>query len=135
MNNLSSGKFAYRAELNISFEKAKEKVTSALKEEGFGVLTEIDMQTTLKKKLDIEFRQYVILGACNPPLAYQSLNIQLNVGLLLPCNVIVYEEGGGSVIEILNPIIMMDVADNPDLVPVAQDAQERLLRVINKLQE
>ncbi|MAT41372.1 MAG: ABC transporter ATP-binding protein [Anaerolineaceae bacterium] len=130
----TSENFAYYTELNMDYEQAVEKVTAALKKEGFGVLTNIDMQATLKQKLDVDFRKYAILGACNPPLAYQSLKTQLNIGLLLPCNVIVYEEDNGSVVvEILDPIRMMDVVENPDLEPVAQDAQSRLQRVINQL--
>jgi uncharacterized protein (DUF302 family) len=127
--------YAYHAKLALSYEQAVDKVIAALKEQGFGVLTEIDVKATLKKKLDVDFRKYVILGACNPPLAHKALNTQLNIGLLLPCNVIVYEEDGGSVIQILDPIKMMEVAENPDLNPVAQDAQTRLQRVIEALQQ
>jgi len=129
----TSEKFAYRKELNMDYEQALEKVTTALKEEGFGVLTNIDMQATLKQKLDVDFRKYAILGACNPPLAYQSLKTQLNIGLLLPCNVIVYEEDSGSVFEILDPLKIMEIAGNPDLESIAQDAQSRLQRVIESL--
>lgn len=125
--------YAYHARLALSFEQAVEKVTAALKDQGFGVLTEIDVKATLKKKLDVNFRKYVILGACNPPLAHKALSTQLNMGLLLPCNVIVYEEDDGSVVEILDPIKMMDVAGNQDLNPVAQEAQIRLQRVIEAL--
>jgi len=127
--------YAYQAKLALSYEQAVENVTAALKEQGFGVLTEIDVKTTLKKKLDVDFRKYVILGACNPPLAHKALRTQLNIGLLLPCNVIVYEEDGGSVVEILDPVKMMDVAGNPDLNPVAQDAQSRLQRVMEALEK
>lgn len=126
--------YAYHARLTLSFEQAVEKVTAALKDQGFGVLTEIDVKATLKKKLDVNFRKYVILGACNPPLAHKALSTQLNMGLLLPCNVIVYEEDEGSVVEILDPIKMMDVAGNQDLNPVAQEAQIRLQRVIEALE-
>ena len=104
-----------------------------MKEEGFGILTEIDVQETLKKKLDVNFRKYVILGACNPPLAYQALQTELEIGLLLPCNVIVYEEDGGSVVSIVDPIAMLGVVENPALDPVAQEAQTRLQRVIETL--
>lgn len=121
--------YAYQVELALPYEQAVEMVTAALKAEGFGVLTEIDVKATLKQKLDVDFRKYVILGACNPPLAHKALSIERNIGLLLPCNVIVYEVDGGSVVGILDPISMMDVTDNPDLDPVANEAQERLKRV------
>lgn len=121
--------YAYQVELALPYEQAVEMVTAALKAEGFGVLTEIDVKATLKQKLDVDFRKYVILGACNPPLAHKALSIERNIGLLLPCNVIVYEVDGGSVAGILDPISMMDVTDNPDLDPVANEAQERLKRV------
>lgn len=127
--NRQTTDYTYRAKLNLPYEQAIEKVTAALKEEGFGVLTEIDVKATLKKKLDADFRRYVILGACNPPLAHRALITQVDVGLLLPCNVIVYEENGGSVASILDPISMLDVMDNPGLSPVAEEARSRLRRV------
>lgn len=126
--------YAYEVRLEMPYEQAVERVTAALKEEGFGVLTEIDVKATLKQKIDVDFRKYIILGACNPPLAYKALSTERNIGLLLPCNVIVYEEDGGSVVGILDPISMMDVTGNPDLDPVAQEAQERLQRVAASLQ-
>lgn len=122
--------YAYRAKLNMPYEQAVQKVTEALKEQGFGVLTEIDVQATLKKKLDADFRKYVILGACNPLLAHRALSTELEIGLLLPCNVIVYESDGGSVVSILDPIAMMGVADNSSLDPIAHEARERLQRVV-----
>lgn len=125
--------YAYRTKLNLPYEQAVEKITAALKEEGFGVLTEIDVRATLKKKLDADFRNYVILGACNPALAHQALNTELEIGLLLPCNVIVYEENGGSVVSIVDPISMLGVVENPELSPVADEARTRLQRVIEAL--
>jgi uncharacterized protein (DUF302 family) len=122
--------YGLRARLDMPYEQAVEKVTAALKEEGFGVLTEIDVKATLKKKLDADFRRYVILGACNPPLAYQALSTELEIGLLLPCNVIVYEEDGGSVLSIVDPISMLGVVESAELEPVADDARARLERVI-----
>ena len=126
--------YAYKIKTDYPYEQAVERVIEELKKEGFGVLTEIDVQTTLKKKLDVDFRKYVILGACNPPLAHRALTTERNIGLLLPCNVIVYEEGDGSVIGILDPISMMSVTENPDLDPVAQEAKKRLQRVARSLQ-
>lgn len=121
--------YAFETKLPIPYEAALEKVTAALKVEGFGVLTSIDVKNTLKQKLDVEFRKYAILGACNPSLAHRALSQEPAVGLLLPCNVIVYEEEGGTVVSIVDPIAMMDVANSPALTPVAQEAAARLRRV------
>ena len=90
-------------------------------------------RTTLEQKLEADFRRYIILGACNPPLAHKALSAQLNIGLLLPCNVIVYEEDEGSVVEILDPIKMLDIAGNPEVEPVAEEARARLERVAGSL--
>jgi uncharacterized protein (DUF302 family) len=125
---------ALRVRLDAPYEEAMERVTAALKEEGFGVLTEIDVKATLKKKLDAEFRKYAILGACNPPLAHRALSTELEIGLLLPCNVIVYEEDGGSVVSIVDPISMLGVVDSPALKPVADEARARLERVAKALE-
>jgi uncharacterized protein (DUF302 family) len=126
--------FQLRVELNVPYEEAKERVTAALKEEGFGVLTEIDVKATLKEKLEADFRKYVILGACNPNLAHQALNKELELGLLLPCNVIVYETDGGSVVSFLDPTEMMTLTENPDLEPIARDARARLERAAKMLE-
>jgi uncharacterized protein (DUF302 family) len=126
--------YGYRISTSLEFDQAVDQVTEALQSEGFGVLTEIDVQATLKKKLDVDFRRYVILGACNPPLAYQALNAEIDVGLLLPCNVVVYEHESGSVVGMLNAISRLGVAENPELDSIANDANERLQRVIEQLQ-
>ena len=118
-----------RTLLGVSFEQALERVTAALKQEGFGVLTEIDVKATLKKKLDVDFYDYVILGACNPPLAHQALAAEPDIGLLLPCNVVVYGDEDGSVVLIFDPLSMLDVVQNPALEPVAEEAGARLKRV------
>lgn len=127
--------YAFRTRVDLPFEAAVEEVTGALKEEGFGVLTEIDVQATLKEKLGADFRKYVILGACNPPLAYQALNSELEIGLLLPCNVVVYEEDDqkGSIVSIVDPISMLGVVTNPSLDSVANEARSRLQRVLAAL--
>jgi uncharacterized protein (DUF302 family) len=122
--------YSFKTKLELPYDQAVEKVTAALKGEGFGVLTEIDVKTTLKNKLDVDFRQYVILGACNPPLAHQALKAELDLGLLLPCNVIVYEEDGGSVVSIVDPQSMLGVVQNPELDLVAGEARSRLQRVV-----
>jgi uncharacterized protein (DUF302 family) len=121
------------AKLSLPYEEAIPKVAAALKQEGFGVLTEIDVKATLKAKIGADFRKYVILGACNPNLAHKALSTDLDIGLLLPCNVIVYEEGAGSVVSIVDPILMLDVADRPELKDVAAEARSRLQRVAQSL--
>jgi uncharacterized protein (DUF302 family) len=123
--------YAFRTRLSLPYEQAVERVTAALKEQGFGVLTEIDVKATLKKKLNADFRRYVILGVCNPPLAFQALQTGLEIGLFLPCNVVVYEDDSGSVVSILDPISMMRVVGDSELDPVANEAQSRLQWVIN----
>lgn len=120
--------------LDTDYETALEQVTEALKTEGFGVLTEIDVKATLKKKLDVDFRRYKILGACNPSLAYKALSAAPDVGLLLPCNVTVSEEENGQIlVNIIDPEMMMSVITNPALTEVACDAKERLNRVAQAL--
>ena len=116
-----------------TFEQAVEKVTAALKSEGFGVLTEIDVQDTLKKKLGVDFRRYVILGACNPNLAHRALGAEQQIGLLLPCNVVVQEAPEGVVVSIADPRAMFTLVDNAALTPVADEADQRLRRVIASL--
>lgn len=126
--------YGLTATLNIPYEEAIEKATAALKDEGFGVLTEIDVKATLKKKINADFRRYVILGACNPNLAHQALQNELEIGLLLPCNVIVYEtDEGESTVSIVDPMSMMGVTQNENLNNVANEANARLTRVIDKL--
>ncbi|MCB8959939.1 MAG: DUF302 domain-containing protein [Ardenticatenales bacterium] len=118
-----------RTETKLGYEEAIAAVTEALKAEGFGVLTEIDVKATFKKKLDIDFQRYVILGACNPVLANKALTIDREVGLLLPCNVIVYEEPEGAVVSIIDPNAMMGVVPGGKLDEVADEARARLERV------
>ena len=129
-----SEQYGLKSTLNLPYEETIEKVTAALKEEGFGVLTQIDVKATLKKKLNADFQRYIILGACNPNLAYQALQSELEIGLLLPCNVIVYETGEGqSTVSIVNPLSMLGVVDSPSLKVVANEAQTRLQRVVEVL--
>ena len=136
MTEMTATKPAYglRARLNVPYDQAVARVTEALKTEGFGVLTEIDVKATLKKKLDVDFRRYVILGACNPHLAHRALQAELDLGLLLPCNVIVYEDEGGAAVSIIDPLSMVQVTGNPQLDPVADEAEARLKRVIAALE-
>ena len=118
----------------LSYEEAREAIIAALKEQGFGVLTEIDVRATMKAKLGIDWRKYAILGACNPPLAHQALTNEIEIGLLLPCNVIIYEaEGGGSVVSAMNALAAMEFTGNPALKPVAEEATARLKRALARL--
>jgi uncharacterized protein (DUF302 family) len=127
--------YGFGTTLNVPYEEAVEKVTAALKTQGFGVLTQIDVQATLKQKLNVDHRRYVILGACNPPLAHRALQAEPGVGLLLPCNVIVYEgeQAGESVVSIVDPLMMMQVSENPELASVAAQAEEKLRKVVAEL--
>ncbi len=126
--------YAFTAVLNVPYEDAVSKVTEALKEEGFGVLTEINVKETLKKKLGVDFRKYVILGACNPPYAHRTLRVDLNVGLLLPCNVIVYEtDDEKTYVSAINPVSALEVIKNEDLRKIAEEVSEKLKKVVNKL--
>jgi uncharacterized protein (DUF302 family) len=118
----------------LGHAEAREAVIASLKQEGFGVLTEIDVRATMKAKLNADFRPYAILGACNPPLAHQALTNEIEIGLLLPCNVIVYEaDGGGSVVSAMNAIAAMEFTGNPALKPVAEQATEKLRRALERL--
>jgi uncharacterized protein (DUF302 family) len=116
--------------VGLTYEQAVEKVTAELKKEGFGVLTTIDVKETLKAKLNVEFPRYIILGACNPPFAHKALQAEEQVGLLLPCNVIVYDKAGTTVVAAFDPMVMTAVMDNPGMQPIAKEVKERLDRVI-----
>ena len=126
--------YGYEATLpGASLDEARARVTEALSAEGFGVLTEIDVQATLKKKIDVDFRPYLILGACNPKLAHQALQAEPRIGLLLPCNVVVEERDGGVTVSIVNPRAMFGVVKSPNLEPVVTEADQRLRRVLEAL--
>ncbi|HLA99280.1 MAG TPA: DUF302 domain-containing protein [Anaerolineales bacterium] len=123
---------AFQVALSDPYEVAIEKVVAALKEEGFGILTRIDIKATLKEKLNVDFRSYVILGACNPPLAHRALQSEPLVGVLLPCNVTVEASDGGALVSIANPEAMLTIpplTENPEVLAVAAEARARLERV------
>lgn len=123
--------YGIRKTVPLPYEQAVERVTETLKAEGFGVLTEIDVTQTLQKKLGVDLgRRYVILGACNPGLAHRALTVEPELGLLLPCNVIVYEEGGQTVVAAVDPHAMLGIVGNPGLEPIAAEARARLERAI-----
>ncbi len=125
----------FQSKLNLPYEQALEKVSEALKAEGFGILTSIDVKETMKKKLDVNFRKYTILGACNPSLAHKALSARPDVGLLLPCNVIVYEDGDGTIVNIIDPLSMTNFIQDPVLDSVADEAVKRLKRVAVAIQK
>ena len=123
--------YALQRTVDLSYEDADARVREELQKEGFGVLTEIDVKATLKKKLDVEFPKYEILGACNPPLAHKALGHEPDIGLLLPCNVVVRElEDGRTMVEAMDPVKQLSVADNPDLPELAEEVRQRMERVI-----
>jgi uncharacterized protein (DUF302 family) len=126
--------YGFSRTVSLSYESAIEKVTEELKKEGFGILTTIDVKETLKKKLNVDFNKYVILGACNPPLAYQALQAEEQVGLLLPCNVIVYEKVGKTMVAAFDPMSMAKVMDNEAMEPIADQVRAKLLRALNEIE-
>ena len=130
------GPYSFRKVVALPYEEAVEKTKEALKQQGFGVLSEIDMKAKLKEKLGVDIKRYVILGACNPPLAYKALQADPEIGLLLPCNVIVYETGSAeSVVAAVDPNSMMAInGDDPVVAEVARDARQRLERAVAAIQ-
>lgn len=133
---LPDSAYGLHLRMDVPYEDAVARVTAALAEQGFGILTEIDVQATLKKKLDADFRRYVILGACNPPLAHRALQAEISLGLLLPCNVIVYEGDtpGESIVSLIDPLMMVQATGNPTMESIAQEARQRLDAVAAALQ-
>ena len=126
--------YSFYKTVDIPFEEAIERVTEELKKEGFGVLTEIDVQATLKQKLDVDFGKYRILGACNPPFAYRSLNLEPRIGLMLPCNVIVRENDEGKAeVAVVDPVASMAAIDNRDLGELADEVRAKLKNVVAAL--
>jgi len=127
--------YAFKTSVSCSFEKAVQQVVEELKKEGFGVLTEIDVKETLKKKLDVDFRKYRILGACNPPSAYKALQAETDIGLMLPCNVVVYEtEGGKTTVAAIDPVASMTAVQNSGLKGTALEVRNKLQRVIEAME-
>ena len=126
--------YYFTKELNISFDDAIIKVTEELKKEGFGILTDIDVKATLKKKLDVDFRPYRILGACNPPFAFQALQAEDKIGTMLPCNVVVQEKAPGKVaVTAIDPVASMAAVNNPNLKTIGEQVRAKLKRVIDNL--
>jgi uncharacterized protein (DUF302 family) len=125
--------YGFSKTIDLPYPQVVEKTRAALKEEGFGVLCEIDIKEKLKEKLGVDFRNYVILGACNPPLAYETLQQEINIGLLLPCNVIVYDADGQTVVSAVDAAKMLSVVGNPELESTARTVSEKLRRVIDNI--
>ena len=125
--------YGFTRTVHLPFEAAVQRVTEELKNQGFGVLTTIDVQETLKQKLNVEFTRYVILGACNPPLAHRALEVEMNIGLLLPCNVIVYEKEGKTVVGAFDPMMMVPLVGKPEMAAIAADVKKRLEAVLAKI--
>jgi uncharacterized protein (DUF302 family) len=125
--------YGFSKEVGASFEQAVDEVTQRLKDAGFGVLTKIDIKEKLKEKLGIDFKKYVILGACNPANAHKALLAEEDVGLLLPCNVIVYDRNGRTVVSVIRPTVAMQMVDNPGLKTIAEEVEAKLESVIASL--
>jgi len=125
--------YGFTKEIGISYDKALEVIVDELNKEAFGILTEIDVKQTLKKKLNVDFPKYKILGACNPSFAYKALSAEENIGLLLPCNVIVYEKDGKTILSVLKPSVAMGMIDNTELGKVAIEVESKLKRVFDSV--
>ena len=117
----------------MPFEEAEKKTREELAKEGFGIITEINVKATFKKKLDVDFDNYIILGACQPKSAYNVLQIDKEIGLLLPCNVIVYQDKGNVFVSAILPSVAMGMVENPDLTPIAREVEERLKKVVDAI--
>ena len=121
--------YGFSKTIDLGFDEAINKVTDELKKEGFGVLTTIDVKDTLKKKINVDFKKYTILGACNPPIAHRALQAEEELGLLLPCNVIVYEKDNKTTVSFFDPMIMTKLINNKKMEPIAKEVKEKLQRV------
>jgi len=125
--------YGFSKTVDMPFEQTIEKVTAELKKEGFGVLTSIDVKETLKQKINVDFKKYTILGACNPPIAHKALQEEEELGLLLPCNVIVYEKDDKTRVSIFDPMVMTWIVENDQMKSIATDVQEKLQRVLKAI--
>lgn len=130
MANVTTTTYANQIYLELPYTEALEQVVTALKGEGFGVLSEIDMQATLQQKRNVDIGNYMILGACHPPFAERALKVDHDAGLLLPCNVVVRAEGEGSVVAILDPVKAISIANDPELAAIAEEARAKLGRAL-----
>ncbi len=133
----TDAQYSLTTRLDLPYDEAVDRVREALAAEGFGVLTEIDVKSTFKEKLDVDFRPYIILGACNPPLAHQALSAEADIGLLLPCNVIVYQadDPDKSVVAAIDPVVQLGVTGNDEVAPLAEEVKSRLVRVLEAISQ
>ncbi len=125
--------YGFRKEIDLPFEKAEEVVTEELKKKGFGILTKIDVKEKFREKLGIDFKNYVILGACNPPYAHKSILAEEDIGLMLPCNVVIYEKEGKTILSIIKPLIAMGMIENEALKQIAIEVESKLKQVFDSL--
>jgi uncharacterized protein (DUF302 family) len=125
--------YGYKRQVNLPYEQAVAKTKDALQKEGFGVLTEIDVQATMKKKLNENYYKYLIIGACNPPFAHKALQVEKDIGLLLPCNVIVYEDAGRTFVSAILPTVAMNMINNKELAAVAVQVEAKLKKVVDSI--
>lgn len=132
-NEIEKGAYGFSRSLEIPFDQVIERVKATLKDEGFGVLTEIDLKAKFKEKLDKDFGEYMILGACNPSFAFEALGREMDLGLLLPCNAVVYEKDGKTVVGLIDAVKMMEVTGNPELTEFAGEVNERLKRALDRI--
>ena len=123
--------YTYKKSVSLGYADAIAKVRDELKKEGFGILTEIDVKQTLKTKINVDFEDYIILGACNPPLAYQALSAEREIGVLLPCNVIVYVQGGKTFVSAILPTVQLGKVGNPEILPIAEQVENKLKKVVD----
>lgn len=133
--DMANPAYGFKRTVPVPVEEADRQVREALQAEGFGILTEIDVRATMKKKLDVDFKPYMILGACNPPLAHQALTAEEDIGLLLPCNVVVYEgeSAGTSVVAVINPTVQLGITGRNDITPLAEEVGTRLRRALDAI--
>jgi len=125
--------FSIQTDTTLDYEEAIKRVTELLKKEGFGILTQIDVKETLKKKLNVDFKRYIILGACNPNFAHKALHAEVLVGVFLPCNVIVYEKDEGSLVAAMNPYILAEIMENEKIKEISEKVTEIFQRIIKKI--
>ncbi len=125
--------FGYKKQVDLPYERAVAMVKEELAKEGFGVLTEVDVKAVLKKKLNVDYDNYIIMGACNPPFAYQALQVVKDVGLMMPCNVVVFDDNGKTFVECVMPTVLMNLVKNDKLKPVAEQIESKLKKVVDRI--